>query len=157
MKTATGIAGVVAMPAVIGGRAHGAEASGTVKVAPEVDLKVLDPVWTTALITQTHAYLVYDTLFAADSKYRVHPQMVDKYKGDEDGLTWRFRLRDGFGWHDGTAVTARDCVTSIRRWAARSATGKIMMERTERLDVLDDNALHPQAHGAVRPSAGNAR
>jgi len=108
---------------------------------PEVDLKVLDPVWTTALITGTHALLVYDTLFAADLQQRVHPQMVDKFARDEDGVTWRFELRDGLGWHDGTAVTARDCVASIRRWAARSASGKTMMERAERLDAIDDKSF----------------
>ena len=141
IKTATGIANLAAMPAVIGGRAHAAEASDAVKVVPEVDLKVLDPVWTTALITGTHALLVYDTLFAADREYRVHPQMVETYERDEEGLSWRFRLRDGLGFHDATPVTAHDCVTSIRRWAVRSVPGKAMMERADRLDAEDDNSF----------------
>ena len=139
IKTGAGMASVAAMPAVIGRRAYAAEASGTVKVVPEVDLKVLDPVWTTALITGTHAFLVYDTLFAADRNYQVHPQMVEAYERDEEGLSWRFKLRDGLGFHDGTPVTARDCVASIRRWAVRSIPGKAMMERADRLDVVDDN------------------
>jgi hypothetical protein len=33
------------------------------------------------------------------------------------------------GFHDGTPVTARDCVASIRRWAARSVPGQAMMEQ----------------------------
>jgi peptide/nickel transport system substrate-binding protein len=65
------------------------------------------------LITRTHALLVYDTLFAPAPQQRVHPQMVEKFARDEDGTTWHFELRDGLGWHDGTAVTARDCVASI--------------------------------------------
>ena len=139
IKTGAGMASVAAMPAVIGRRAYATEASGTVKVVPEVDLKVLDPVWTTALITGTHAFLVYDTLFAADRNYQVHPQMVEAYERDEEGLSWRFKLRDGLGFHDGTPVTARDCVASIRRWAVRSIPGKAMMERADRLDVVDDD------------------
>jgi len=139
IKTGAGMASVAAMPAVIGRRAYATEASGTVKVVPEVDLKVLDPVWTTALITGTHAFLVYDTLFAADRNYQVHPQMVEAYERDEEGLSWRFKLRDGLGFHDGTPVSARDCVASIRRWAVRSIPGKAMMERADRLDVVDDN------------------
>ena len=141
IKTGARMAGVVAMPAVIGRRAHAAEASGTVKVVPEVDLKVLDPVWTTALITGTHAFLVYDTLFSADRDWRAHPQMIEKYERDEDGLNWRFKLRDGLGWHDGTEVTAYDCVASIRRWAVRSVPGKAMMERADRLDAVDDRSF----------------
>jgi peptide/nickel transport system substrate-binding protein len=130
-----------ALVSVIGGRARSDEAKGTVKVVPEVDLKALDPVWTTALITGTHALLVYDTLFAPDRQQRVHPQMVEKFARDEDGVTWRFELRDGLGWHDGTAVTARDCVASIRRWAARSTSGKVMMERAERLDAINGKSF----------------
>jgi peptide/nickel transport system substrate-binding protein len=141
MTTAAGAAAAVALPAAIGRGARGAEASGTVRVVPEVDLKVLDPIWTTALITGTHAYLVYDTLFAPDRQQQVHPQMVDKYERDEDGLTWRFKLRSNLGWHDGTPVTARDCIVSLRRWAVRSTTGKVMMERAERLDALDDDTF----------------
>src|SRR6516225_3077673 len=139
IKTAAGIAGAVAMPAIVGGRARADEASSTVRVVPEVDLKVLDPVWTTALITGTHANLVYDTLFSADGHWRARPQMIETYERDEDGLNWRFKLRDGLGFHDGTPVTARDCVASIRRWAVRSIPGKAMMERADRLDVVDDN------------------
>src|SRR5215469_2172184 len=41
----------------------------------------------------------------------------------------------------GTAVTARDCVASIRRWAVRSTSGKVMMERAERLDAIDDKSF----------------
>ena len=141
IKTAVGIAGVVATPAVIRGRAHAAEVRATVRVVPEVDLKVLDPVWTTALITGTHALLVYDTLFSADRSWRAQPQMVDKYERDEEGLNWRFKLRDGLAFHNGSPVTARDCVASIRRWAVRSVSGKAMIERADRLDVIDDNSF----------------
>jgi len=140
IKNAGTIAGAVAIPGIIRAAAA-ADSNATVRVVPEVDLKVLDPIWTTALITGTHAWLIYDTLFAPDREQRVHPQMVEKYERDEDGLTWRFKLRDGLGWHDGTPVTARDCVASLRRWAARSTTGKVMMERAERLDVLDDTTF----------------
>ena len=38
--------------------------------------KGLDPIWTTALITATHAWLIYDTLFAPDREYQVRPQMA---------------------------------------------------------------------------------
>jgi len=44
----------------------------------EADLKVLDPIWTTAYITRNHGYLVYDTLFGTDEKHQIKPQMVDQ-------------------------------------------------------------------------------
>ena len=38
----------------------------TLRFVAHADLKVLDPIWTTAYITRNHAYLVYDTLFGTD-------------------------------------------------------------------------------------------
>ena len=37
---------------------------GTLRFIPIGDLKILDPIWTTAYITRDHGYMVYDTLFA---------------------------------------------------------------------------------------------
>jgi hypothetical protein len=34
------------------------------------DVKIVDPIWTTAYITRNHGYMVYDTLFAMDEKAR---------------------------------------------------------------------------------------
>ena len=50
------------------------------KFVPEADLRILDPIATTAYITRNHGYMVYDTLFAIDAKFQVQPQMVDKWE-----------------------------------------------------------------------------
>jgi peptide/nickel transport system substrate-binding protein len=133
-----GAASVLALPALHGIRRARAADTKTLKVIPEVDLKILDPIWTTATVTSTHGLLVYDTLFAVDRKQQVRPQMVDKFASEDNGMTWHFTLREGLGWHDGTPVTAKDCVASIRRWAARFGLATTMMQRTERLDAIDD-------------------
>ena len=52
----------------------------TLRVALHSDLKIVDPIWTTALITVNHGYMIYDTLFALDDKLDVQPQMVDRYE-----------------------------------------------------------------------------
>ena len=89
----------------------------TLKVVMHSDVKILDPIWTTAYIQRNHGYMVWDTLFAMDEKFEVKPQMVDKYDVSADKLTWTFTLRDGLEWHDGKPVTAEDCIASIKRWA----------------------------------------
>ena len=109
----------------------------TLKMVAHSDLKVLDPIWTTAFITRNHGYLIYDVLFAKDAQLRIQPQMVDKYETSADKLTWTFTLRDGLEWHDGTPVTAEDCVASIRRWAARDALGQQMMARVGEMAPVD--------------------
>ena len=68
------------------------------------DLKIIDPIWTTALISADHGYLVYDTLFSLDESLTIRPQMVDKWEVSPDKLTLTFTLRDGLAWHDGTTA-----------------------------------------------------
>ena len=67
----------------------------TLKVVMHSDVKILDPIWTTAYIQRNHGYMVWDTLFAVDEKFDVKPQMVDKYENSADKLTWTFTLSNG--------------------------------------------------------------
>jgi len=83
-----------------------AMAQTTLRLVPHSDLKVLDPIWTTAFITRNHGYMIYDVLFAKDAGGNVQPQMVDEYEASPDKLTWTFTLRSGLEWHDGKPVTA---------------------------------------------------
>jgi len=105
------------------------------------DLKIIDPAWTTALITAHHGYLVYDTLFSLDEKLVVRPQMVEKWEVSPDKLTWTFILRDGLEFHDGQPVTGEDCVASIRRWAARDPTGQMLMSFAAELTAPDARTI----------------
>jgi hypothetical protein len=44
---------------------HAQKRGQTIRFVAQADLKILDPVWTTAYITRNHGYLVYDTLCGA--------------------------------------------------------------------------------------------
>ena len=67
----------------------------TLRFVPQADLKIVDPIWTTAYITRNHGYLVYDTLFGTDEQSQVRPQMVDRTSVSPDGMKYTFTLRDG--------------------------------------------------------------
>ena len=107
-----------------------AAAQKVLKFIPQADLRILDPITTTAYITRNHGYLVYDTLFAMDEKFNVRPQMVDKYDMSKDGLTYTFTLRPGLKFHDGAPVKSADCIASIDRWSKRDALGQKLAEST---------------------------
>src|SRR5881628_3282882 len=108
--TAAAVAASVAAPSV-----HAQKRGGTLRFVPHADLKILDPIWTTAYITRDHGYMIYDTLFATDGDNQIKPQMVEKFDLSADKLTYTFTLRSGLLWHDGKPVMAEDCVASIRR------------------------------------------
>jgi peptide/nickel transport system substrate-binding protein len=109
----------------------------TLKVVMHSDLKIVDPIWTTAYITRNHGYMIYDTLFAMDAKGDIKPQMVDKYSVSADGLLWTFTLRDGLLFHDDKPVTADDAVASIKRWAAKDSLGQKMNSFVKEWKVVD--------------------
>ncbi len=83
-----------------GARARGAEAK-TLRLIMRNDLRVLDPIWTTAYASRNHGYMIFDTLFALDSKLQPQPQMVGEYSISPNKLIYRFTLRDGLKFHDG--------------------------------------------------------
>ena len=50
----------------------------TLKVVMHSDVKIVDPIWTTAYIVRNYGYMVYDTLLAVDDKLDVKPQMLER-------------------------------------------------------------------------------
>src|SRR5882757_9042977 len=129
----------------------------TIKVVMHSDVKILDPIWTTAYIQRNFGYMVWDTLFAMDEKFEVKPQMVDKYDVSADKLTWTFTLRDGLMWSDGKPVTCDDCIASIKRWAARDSMGQKMLGSVAGFEKVDDKTFKmkmKEPYGLVLQSLG---
>ena len=130
-------------------------AAAPLKFIPQSDLTILDPIVTTVYTARNHGMMVFDTLFGMDSAYQIQPQMLDGFTVEDDGKRWKLTLRDGLLWHDGEKVLARDCVASIRRWAARDGIGSLLMARTDELAAIDDRTIQfrlkkPFQHPALR-------
>ena len=85
-------------------------------------------------------YMVYDTLLAQDSSFKIQPQMAE-YKISDDKLTYTFTLRDGLKFHDGTPVTAEDCVASLKRWGKADGMGQKLMDFTASLEATDEKTI----------------
>jgi peptide/nickel transport system substrate-binding protein len=116
-------------------------ATKTLRFIPGSDLRVLDPIWTTAGITRNHGYMVYDTLFALDPKFKPQPQMIGDYGISPDKLLYSFSLRDGVKFHDGETVRGIDCVTSLRRWMARDSFGQSLATAVDKLEAADGKSF----------------
>ncbi|MDJ0387150.1 ABC transporter substrate-binding protein [Roseomonas sp. E05] len=137
-RGAAGIAAAGALPrfAIAQG-----SAARVLKFIPQSDLAVADPIVTTAYVTRNHSYLVWDTLYGFDEDYKPQPQMVQGHVVEDGGRRVTMTLRDGLKFHDGEPVRARDCVASIRRWAARDALGQVMMTVLDELSAPDDKTI----------------
>src|SRR5438105_3502694 len=131
----------LAVLALLAAPASQAIAAGkTITAVMHSDLRVIDPVITTAYITRDHGYMVYDTLLATDANFKIQPQMAE-WKVSDDKLTYTFTLRDGLKWHDGAPVTAEDCVASLQRWGKRDGMGQKLMDFTASIEATDAKTI----------------
>jgi peptide/nickel transport system substrate-binding protein len=128
----------------------------TITAVMHSDLRVIDPLFTTAYITRDHGYMVFDTLLATDSSFKIQPQMAD-VKVSDDKLTYTFTLRDGLKWHDGAPVTAEDCVASLKRWGRVDNMGQKLMDFTASIEPIDAKSFAlklKEPYGLVLDSIG---
>ena len=136
----TAVAAALAL-ALIPGAGRTENGPTTLRFIPQADLRSIDPIWTTAYVTRNFGYLVFDTLFSLDKDFKPQPQMVDRWTGSDDKLTYNFTLRPGLKWHDGQPVRAADCVTSVERWGKRDALGQKLMEAIGEIRAVDDKTF----------------
>src|SRR5262249_29506549 len=66
-------AAAISAPGLLKAQTTPSKAS-TVRAVLHGDLKIFDPIWTTANMTGNHGLLIYDTLFGLDDARNVQPQ-----------------------------------------------------------------------------------
>jgi peptide/nickel transport system substrate-binding protein len=81
---------------------------GTLVVAISADPGHLNPAITTSGATHTAAELIYNGLLGRDERGDPVPDLAESWTVEQAGAVYRFRLRDGVTWHDGTRFTAAD-------------------------------------------------
>ncbi|MBX6369150.1 MAG: ABC transporter substrate-binding protein [Rhodospirillales bacterium] len=129
----------------------------TIRAVMHSDLKILDPIWTTAYIVRNHGYMIYDTLLSMDGKFIVQPQMAEKWEVSADKLTYTFTLREGLLWHDGKPVTSEDVIASIKRWGAKDSMGQKLLSFTREMKAVNDRTFElilKEPYGLVLESLG---
>jgi peptide/nickel transport system substrate-binding protein len=108
---------------------------------PQAEPLVFDPHQSQANVTSVHAAMIYDTLFSWDANMVPQPQMVDRWTKSDDRLLYTFTLRSGLTFHDGSAVTTRDVIASLRRMFIRDSQNQIFATRIASIDRVDDRTF----------------
>lgn len=89
---------------------------GVLDVIGPYEVHSLDPATAEGIFTRLQ---VAETLVDADGSGTLRPGLASEWSASEDGLEWRFILRDGATFHDGTPVDAESVVAALE--AARSS------------------------------------
>ena len=110
---------------ILGRHAAAQDSRKTLRVVPQAEPLVFDPHQSQANVTSVHVAMVYDTLFSWDADMVPQPQMVDTWNKSDDRLLYTFTLRPGLTFHDGSPVTSRDVVATLKRLFVRDTQNQI--------------------------------
>jgi len=138
-RTLLGSAAAAALPSTFA--IAQTERARTLNFVPQANLTLLDPIFTTALVTINHGWAVYDTLFGVNVAQQMKPQMADGFTLSDDGRTYDIKLREGLKFHNGEPVRAQDCAPSLARWAARDTIGQTVWKFVENCSAADDRTI----------------
>jgi peptide/nickel transport system substrate-binding protein len=86
----------------------------TLRWAGRGDPQTMDPYSQNENLTNNINGLVYDTLVLRDRDLKIIPGLATSWE-QVNPTTWRFKLRQGVKFHDGTPFTADDVVFSFQR------------------------------------------
>jgi peptide/nickel transport system substrate-binding protein len=97
-----------------------ASADTTIDVAGPFEIQSAEPSTSGHIFTNMG---IAETLVGADPQGNLLPGLAVGWTVSDDGLTWRFALREGVLFHDGTPMTAEALVNALE--IARAKPGPI--------------------------------
>ena len=86
----------------------------TLRWSTRGDIQTMDPYSQNELLTNNVSQLIYDSLVGRERDMNIAPKLATSWTIVND-TTWRFKLRQGVKFQDGSPFTADDAVFSIER------------------------------------------
>ena len=111
---AAGTLALIVNALTLTGSAH----AQSVTIATAAQPDSLDPHRTSATSAFQSMKSLYDTLVEPDRDGVIVPALAESWTLSDDGLEWRFALRQGVRFHDGSELTSADAAASIARLQA---------------------------------------
>ena len=88
--------------------------AGLLRIATAFDPQTMDPHGLALLYHSRVVYQIYDSLVGRDEQFKMEPALATSWAMTSPTV-WRFKLRAGVVFHDGSAFTADDAVFSLQR------------------------------------------
>lgn len=118
----------------------------TFKWASQGDILTLDPHSQNEGLNIAANLWVYDPLVRYNEKFEVTPGLATSWEQINPSL-WRFKLREGVKFHDGTPFTADDVVFSIQRAMAPSSQFKSYTAGIKEARAIDPLTVEISTNG----------
>ena len=112
----------------------------TLRWASQGDILTFDPHSQNEGLNNTANSYVYEPLITYNEKFELEPALAVKWSQDTP-LIWRFELRKGVRFHDGTPFTADDVVFSIERALAPTSNFSAYTTAIQGARKIDDHTV----------------
>ncbi|MBV1695702.1 MAG: ABC transporter substrate-binding protein, partial [Hyphomicrobiales bacterium] len=112
----------------------------TFKYAFQGDLNALDPHTLNESFTLGALGNVYEGLTRRDKQLRIVPGLAERWEIVEP-TRWRFHLRKGVKFHDGSDFTADDVIFSFERLRAPTVTMRVKVDQSAVFSKIDDHTV----------------
>ncbi|OFV49285.1 ABC transporter substrate-binding protein [Oligella sp. HMSC09E12] len=120
--------------------------SKTLRWASQGDILTLDPHAQNEGLNIAASSYVYETLVAYDKDFQITPTLATEWETPSDTL-WRFKLREGVKFHDGSDFTAEDAAFSIKRAMAPTSNFKAYVNGIKDARATDSHTLEIELDG----------
>jgi peptide/nickel transport system substrate-binding protein len=120
-----------------------AKQGGTLNVALQKDIALMNPLVQTASTDHAVRDLMYESLLAEDDSGNLQPKLAERWEIAPDGKVYTFHLRRGVKFHNGQEMTAEDLKFAIdySMDPKNAAYGYTMLENVDRAEAVDRNTL----------------
>ncbi len=122
------------------------------RIASAFDPQTMDPQALALLYHSRIAFQIHDSLVGRDDHFKMEPALAIKWQMLSPTV-WRFHLRPGVNFHDGTAFTADDAVFSLERALAPTSQRAFQLRGVSAIRKVDPFTIDIQleAPDAVLP------
>src|SRR3954451_133294 len=108
--------------------------------ASQGDPQTIDPHSQNELLTNGINGQMYETLVNRGKKLEIVPALATEWR-ELDPLTWRFTLRKGVKFHDGTPFTADDVLFSVERASQGSSQIRVYAQALGKPSRIDEHTV----------------
>jgi peptide/nickel transport system substrate-binding protein len=112
----------------------------TLRWASQGDFLTMDPHAQNESLNNTASAYIYEPLITYNEKFELVPALATSWTRDGN-LVWKFNLRKGVKFHDGTPFTADDVVFTIERAMAPTSNFRVYTTGVQGARKIDDNTV----------------
>ena len=138
------------------GEEAAAQEGGTLTLAIPSDAVSMDPHGSNDVPSEQIRDTIYEPLLTQDENFEIVPVLAEEYEQVDD-TTWKFKLREGVTFHDGSEFNAEVVKANIERIqdVAKASPRSFLLDMVTEVNVIDDYNIELVTEYPFAPLANN--